>query len=222
MNPIKPTIKTEFFSALMLLIMAALSVFFYLNFPETVPTHWNYKGEIDAYSSKGFGAFFMPIFTFGLYILFLCLPYFDPNKDRYQEFSKVYQTFKNLFLALMTFIYILTGLAGLGYPVDVGLLIPASIGVFFIILGNYFGKIKQNWFFGIKTPWTLSNEEVWNKTHRFGGKVFILVGLFLIFGTLLPKNIFWIFFIVFVIFGSLIPVIYSYFIFKKIKEKETK
>jgi uncharacterized membrane protein len=25
---------------------------------------------------------------------------------------------------------------------------------------------------GIKTPWTLSSEEVWNKTHRLGGKFY--------------------------------------------------
>ncbi|MDR1944584.1 MAG: SdpI family protein [Candidatus Peribacteria bacterium] len=27
--------------------------------------------------------------------------------------------------------------------------------------------MKQNFFVGMKFPWTLSDEEVWNKTHRF-------------------------------------------------------
>ncbi|MDR3150103.1 MAG: SdpI family protein [Candidatus Peribacteria bacterium] len=26
----------------------------------------------------------------------------------------------------------------------------------------------------MKLPWTLDNEEVWNKTHRFSGKIFML------------------------------------------------
>jgi len=38
------------------------------------------------------------------------------------------------------------------------------------------GRIRQNYFFGIKTPWTLANEEVWRKTHRFTGYVWVAAG----------------------------------------------
>lgn len=29
---------------------------------------------------------------------------------------------------------------------------------------------------GIRTPWTLTSELAWNKTHRLGGKLFMLTG----------------------------------------------
>lgn len=29
----------------------------------------------------------------------------------------------------------------------------------------------------ILNPWTLANEQVWQKTHRLGGKLFVLVGV---------------------------------------------
>ena len=41
---------------------------------------------------------------------------------------------------------------------------------------------------GIRTPWTLSSEEVWNKTHRMGGKIFMLGGLILMFSGFYPVN----------------------------------
>ncbi|MEK7167698.1 MAG: SdpI family protein, partial [Patescibacteria group bacterium] len=55
-----------------------------------------------------------------------------------------------------------------------------------IVLGNYLGKIKPNWFMGIRTPWTLSSEVVWNKTHRMGGRLFIILGLTLMIVPWLP------------------------------------
>lgn len=50
----------------------------------------------------------------------------------------------------------------------------------FIVLGNYMPKTRSNWFVGIRTPWTLSSEETWVKTHRFGGKLFVLIGIMLV------------------------------------------
>jgi len=94
------------------------------------------------------------------------------------------------------------------------------IGVLFIILGNYMGKIKPNWFMGIRTPWTLSNEEVWNKTHRLGGKMFILLGLVMICGTFLPSETFWKAFTVSIVIILLIPMIYSYLLYRKLKENK--
>ena len=218
-NTIKLNLKTELIPIALILVSLAASFYFYTNFPSTVPTHWNYKGEIDGWSSKAFAAFFFPILNIGLYLLFLVIPYLDPKKDRYQQFAKVYHVFKNLFVIFMTAIYFLVGLAGLGYSVSVGSIVPISVGVLFLILGNYMGKIKSNWFMGIRTPWTLSNETVWNKTNRLGGKIFILVGILLIVGIVLPPAIFWGLFIVGIAITVIVPMVYSFVLYKKIEKK---
>ncbi|MFA6321856.1 MAG: SdpI family protein [Candidatus Buchananbacteria bacterium] len=219
MNPVKPTFKTEVIPIIAILLSVLASFYFYANFPDLVPTHWNYRGEIDGYAPKLFGAFFFPALIIGIYLFFLFLPYLDPQKNRYQEFAKVYHTFKTLIVLFMVFIYFFTGLAGLGYPAPVNIVVPIGVGILFLVLGNYLGKIKPNWFMGIRTPWTMSNEEVWNKTHRLGGKIFMLIGLFMIFGTILPATWFFISFMAVVIIGSLIPIFYSYWLFKKITNK---
>jgi len=218
-NPIKPNFKTEFIPILLILLSIIASFYFYDHFPEKVPTHWNYKGQIDGWSGKTFAAFFSPGLNLIMYLLFLAFPYLDPKKDRYADFARVYHVFKGLLITVMTVIYFYIGLAGLGYELPVAVVIPAAIGVLFVVLGNYFGKIKPNWFMGIRTPWTLSNEEVWNKTHRLGGKLFMLMGFFMILGTILPPAIFWGFFIFGTVIVALIPAIYSFIIFKKLEKK---
>jgi uncharacterized membrane protein len=89
------------------------------------------------------------------------------------------------------------------------------VGLLFILMGNLMGKIRQNWFVGIRLPWTLSSENVWNKTHRLGGMLFVASGILLLFGLFLPGI--WtyamlLFSIVAILAGT---GIYSYVIYKR-------
>ncbi|MBI4779454.1 SdpI family protein [Candidatus Falkowbacteria bacterium] len=218
-NPIKPTIKTEFIPLLLIILALASGVFFYNNLPERIATHWNFAGEIDGWGSGKTQAIIFPLLIIGIYLLFLLIPYLDPKKERYEQFNKVYHIFKGIILALMAVIYFIVGLNGLGYNLPVGAIIPGLIGLLFIILGNYLGKIKMNWFMGIRTPWTLSSEEVWNKTHRFGGKMFILAGFLMIAEIFLPLSWKLPVFIIMMAVLLLGTVGYSYFVYLQEKKK---
>lgn len=78
----------------------------------------------------------------------------------------------------------------MGYEVSIDKIIPSIVGILFIVIGNYMPKIKSNYFYGIKTPWTLSSDTSWRKTHRLGGKVFIISGFIIILSSfLLPGNL---------------------------------
>ena len=219
MNPIKPTIKTEFFSLLLIAISIAASFYFYAHFPERVVTHWNFAGEPNGWSGRAFAAFFFPALFIGMYVLFLVLPRLDPQKARYEEFAKIYNIFRNFILAALVAIYFIASGNNLGAKIDIGLLIPMIIGALFLVLGNYFGKIKRNWFVGIRTPWTLSSEEVWNKVHRFGGKVFMFCGIIMFLTGFAPVS--WrlplfIADIIILLFGTMV---YSYIVYWKEKKK---
>lgn len=58
-----------------------------------------------------------------------------------------------------------------------GRLLPEALLLFFAILGNLTYNIKPNYFIGIRTPWTLKSEEVWRRTHHFGGIWTFITGL---------------------------------------------
>lgn len=186
-SPIKLTIKTEIIPLFFLLLTAIAGYYFYYHFPAVVVTHWNWAGQPDGWGSGKTNAIVLPLVTLGMYILFLVLPYLDPKKERYVEFAKVYHVFKGILVSFMAIIFIITSINNLGYFVPIGKVVPAMVGLLFIVMGNYMGKLKKNWFIGVRTPWTLSSEEVWNKTHRFSGKIFILSGVLMIINGWIPS-----------------------------------
>src|SRR5262245_49193657 len=62
------------------LLTVGFSMAIYPRLPEQIPTHWNIKGEIDAYGSKQWAAFLLP----GMMVLFLrlfrVLPWLSPKR----------------------------------------------------------------------------------------------------------------------------------------------
>lgn len=212
-------LKQEVFSLVIIAVVILSSLYFYSIFPETVAIHWNSKGEVDGWGSKFFGAFFIPLLLLGLYGMFLTLPKIDPKKDRYQEFGRAYKIFQNMIILFLAIIYYITAINAIGYEINVAKVVPVLVGLLFVVIGNYLGKLRRNWFVGIKTPWTLSSENVWNKTHRFGGWVFIFGGLSLTGIAYLPSPFVLYFFVADILFLAISPVLYSYSIFKKEEKK---
>lgn len=90
------------------------------------------------------------------------------------------------------------------------------LALFFASLGNLFNNIKPNYFIGIRVPWTLENEDNWRKTHHLGAKLWFFGGLVL-FALILfiPKA--WVFtlFIGFVAILTIIPIAYSYWLYRQ-------
>ncbi len=49
-----------------------------------------------------------------------------------------------------------------------------------LVVGNYPGALRPNYFIGIRTPWTLEDPEIWQRTHRVAGKLWVGVSLVLL------------------------------------------
>lgn len=215
----KINIKKEVLPIIIIILSVVSSFYFYNKFPNTVATHWNFKGEVDGYSSSFIGAFMMPILLVIFYFAMLYIPEIDPKKDKYKEFENIYRWFRIVFLIVMFGIYIMSSLYNLGYKVDINIWVPILVGGMMIFLGSCMGKIKNNYFFGIKTPWTLSSENVWDKTHKFGGYVFIIFGLLIIILPFLNKKLGIIAFFSGVLLTTLGTSIYSYIIYRQENNK---
>lgn len=184
----KFNLKTELPSLLIILIIIFSSFYFYANFPAQVATHWNFRGEADGFSAKTFASFFFPALIIFMYVMFFVLPHLDPKKARYDEFKKAYAIFRHLIVIALGIVYLATGVYNLGYNINIGIITAWTIGLLMIIFGNYMAKIKNNWFLGIRTPWTLSNENVWNRTHRVGRYLFIIFGVVVMIAPFLPET----------------------------------
>jgi len=216
-NPIPYSPKTEIWPLLILITAIGLSFWAYPQLPERVISHWNFYGQADGWSSREFHAIFFPGLLVAMYALFSLMPKFDPKGERYREFAGVYRLIRNLILLVLFIVFTAATYANLGYAVKIGPIVATAIGLLMIALGNYFGKLKRNWFIGIRTPWALSSENVWNKTHRLGGRLFILWGLGLIIAPWLDPTV-----ALLVLLGGIAVliwiVVYSYVLFKKEKK----
>jgi uncharacterized membrane protein len=205
-----------------LLIIVSIP-FIYLSYiwtslPVIVPTHWNYKGEIDGWGKKSsliFITFLLPVLT---YLLFSIIPLIDPKKKIQAMGNKFYNLkfFMVLFMsALAIFIIHSVKEQSIANPA----FLTFSIGLLYMLLGNYMKTIKANYFIGIRTPWTLENESVWKTTHILAGKLWFVGGLSIIISSLIASNKFnSVFLISVTILIAFIPIIYSYLEFKKIEK----
>lgn len=142
-----------------------------------VPVHWNIEGEVDSYGNKTFGLLLGPGLILFIAILLAFVPRMEPRIENLQQSQKAYKSFWGVLLVFMLALHIVTTSAAMGLPVNMTTMMAFMMGVLFMAIGNYLGKIRSNFMFGIRTPWALSSEESWNKTHRLGGRLFFVVGL---------------------------------------------
>lgn len=141
-----------------------------------IPTHWNIRGEVDGYGGRFEGLLLVPLLATGMYVLLLALPRLDPARANYASFAGPYRVMRAALAIMLAGLHALLVATALGYEVDTGRWVPVGIGLLFVVLGNVMGKVRPNYFVGIRTPWTLSSARSWEKTHRAGGRVFVVGG----------------------------------------------
>jgi uncharacterized membrane protein len=206
--------KSEIIALLIILISIATAVYFYPRVPDRIPSHWNYKGEIDQHMTRFWGLFIMPIVLIAMYLLFIILPRIDPLKANILKFRKYFDGFIILILLFMLFIQYFIALSAQGINIKPHIFMPIALGILFFYIGILLQNAKRNWFIGIRNPWTMSSDAVWDKTHQLGGKLFKTVGVISILSILLGKYAF-AFVIIPIIISLIYVTIYSYRIYKK-------
>jgi len=222
-NPIKPTAKTEWFSIVFIILTFLAGVYFLQRFPAQVPTHWNFQGQIDGYSSPLLAAFLVPVMMLVIYLVFLFIPYLDPKRDQYGSFATIYHKFKDLIIGFLFIINLMIGLNGIGRPIAVGFWTPILVGLLFISIGGLLEKVKMNWFLGIRTPWTLSSETVWAKTHKLSSRVLMFSGVLMAATAFVPAKIKIVLFVLVIALIVLALPIYSYVLYvQEGKNKDNK
>jgi uncharacterized membrane protein len=144
--------------------------------PDLIPVHWNISGVVDGYLPKAQGLILWPALSIALYLGMLFAPRIDPKRRNYAFFTGAYGVIRLSLLAFIAALYCVTHLVMRGIRISMLTFMPVAIGILFMVMGNFLGKIRPNWLVGIRTPWTLSDPEVWTRTHRVGGWLFVGTG----------------------------------------------
>ncbi len=164
---------------------------------------------------KDFFAFPISISLFLLVIFWICILFSFYDNEKNEQSEKVI----NLILWIIPFISILMSvvmlLVSLGGDKYVSNIMAVFLGIVFMVIGNYLPKCKQNRTIGIRIKWTLTNEENWNKTHRFSGFVFTICGVILIVVSFLSEKFIFALFPIVVLVACVASTLYSYLYYKK-------
>jgi uncharacterized membrane protein len=156
-------------------LLPILYFFFLLpDMPAEVPTHFNSRGEPDAYGSPWTVLLAIVVIVIPVNLILQYAPKIDP-KQKIKLEQASFQRLRLLLALSMAALAVVIVHATVN-PVSVNF-ISLIIWALFAFIGNYMQNVKHNYFIGVRTPWTLENEEVWRKTHRLTGRAFFYGGI---------------------------------------------
>lgn len=179
----------KLYSALyaVLLICVIGTVIFLILSPDRIPVHYNFAGEVDRIGSK-YENLIWPGFAIGMGVFFLLMARI-PRKKGEKTNEKVLMiagVCTLVFFTLLGFYFMLKALrydpqaaSQVSYD-DVNRFVSIDIGALLVVLGNIMPKMRRNAMFGLRTKWSMTNDNVWQKSQRFGGITSVIAGFIMI------------------------------------------
>jgi len=199
---------------LIILTSFFIGIFLYPKMPSIIASHWNTEGQVNGFITKFWALFLMPFISLLLFLLFILIPKIDPLRENIKKFIKYYNLFILFIILFLFYLYLLTIFWNLGFIFNMNLALTPAFAILFYCAGNLIKNAKRNWFIGIRTPWTLSNDKVWDETHKIGGNLFKAVGIIALLGVFFPNYAIF-FLIIPAIIVSVYTFIFSYFEYQK-------
>lgn len=148
--------------ALVIVLGFVLTAMVFSQLPETVPTHWNYKGEADGFGRRA-TVWIVPVMQIPMASLFLGLS-FGLGKSEREKTS-----FLLLGIMLSVFMLVLQCLilaSCLNYKIDMSRWLGVAMCLMFMGLGFGMKDLPRNGLAGIRTPWSMASDEAWAITHQ--------------------------------------------------------
>jgi len=168
--------------ALLLVVTAAV----YAQLPERMAIHFDASGQPDSFLTKPLAVALGPAIGIGTVLLFRILPVIDPLGANISAFKRYYDLLAVVTVGILAYVQGLVLAYNLGYRFDITQAIVPVLAVVYYVAGLVVENAEQNWFVGIRTPWTLSDEEIWNRTHERSGILFKLAAVVSLFALAFP------------------------------------
>ena len=154
------------------LLVAAL----YSWLPDPYPTRMDSSGLAVGFTRKPVGPFVTPLLTAAALLGMFVFPKLSPKKFRVDKFRRVFDVVYFVSIAASVSLSTIGVLEVIGIRVPTGMSrLPISLSL--LVFGNFLSKTTKNFWLGIRTPWTLASDEVWLKTHRVAGAMFMIAGV---------------------------------------------
>lgn len=201
-------------------LSGAVSLFAAPSLPEQIVSHWNAAGQPDGTMSKTVSLALVPLLSALLLGLFALLPRIDPLRDNIAEFRRYYDWFVVVFTGYLFVVHAGIIAFNLGYEFDFTTFVLIGVAGLFYYIGVLLTHAKRNWFVGIRTPWTLESDEVWNRTHELGGRLFKLTAVLALVGLTFDEYAIY-FLVVPALLTAGITTVYSFVLYRRLDRTET-
>lgn len=174
------------------MVITTVAVLWFL--PDTIPAHYGISGEVDRWGSK-YESFILPgiSLVFGVAMLLGAWISGRSSRKEVEQGSRIFVIAGNVSLAVfnvMTLFFLYTSWTQMEYlegVPEIGLrILFAVIAIMLLILGAVMPQVKQNAWFGVRIKWTMQSVSVWEKSQRFGGKLFMGAALLCLASLALP------------------------------------
>lgn len=200
-------------SSIVILLPMILGFFGGKILPEEIAVHWGFNGKADGFMSPSAIFTILPLIMLAVHWICMVLSMLiDKNAEQNKKIMNI--TFWIIPFISLTACGLMFSSA-LGYTANVSAFVYIILAVAFIFIGNYMPKTVRNRTMGIKIKWTLANDENWNATHRFAGKIYVIVGILSLLAIPLPTVALPFVLIAIILLCVVLPVIYSYRFYKK-------
>lgn len=191
--------------------------------PASMPLHYDMSGKVDRIGGKGeflMGILILCGVNLFTYLLISNIHKVDPKRVKAEQSATFHKLAAgvSIFLSALNVIIILSGISH-GEGIAQKAILPL-VGLLLAFIGNHMNNIKPNYFAGIRVPWTLNDENNWKQTHRIASHVWVAGGLTITVASLIVKpEIMGMLMLVLIAIMVIIPVGYSYLLFRKTKSQ---
>ncbi len=163
-------------------VMLLVSAWAWIQLPPDarIPIHWGANGEVNGWADKTVGLLLLPAIAAGIAIMFASIPRIEPRRQNLERSATAYRAIWIGVMLLLLGLQVLAVGAAMGAQFDMTKLVFVGTGALFVVIGNYLPKVRPNYLVGIRTPWTLTSDVSWTRTHRIGGRLFVIEGIVMI------------------------------------------
>jgi len=210
---------------LIMLLPAVYLAIVWTGIPQTVPMHFDLKGNVDQYGTKTDLLIMTAVLTslnMLAYLAILNIYKIDPKKYAAQNKERLQRIGFSVALYLAAVSAMLIYVISTNHVDIVMKFVFIAMGLLFALIGNNMYNLKPNYFAGMRLPWTLENEDNWRATHHVAGRLWFFGGFVIaLLAFVLDEQ--WSVYSTFIAlsFLVLIPVIYSYRYYKRSQQKNS-
>jgi immunity protein, SdpI family len=190
-----------------------LTAALYSRLPPKVPIHFDWHGVPDGFADRAIGAWLLPATAAGLWILLRFGAALLPGAWRKRLEASPTSAAALLVVGLLTLLDVAKLYVALNPGRTAGGAFSIAFAVFWLLLGQILPRIRRNPFIGIRTTWTLTSDENWLRTHRFGGWVFTAAGLAALPCALAGAHAVS---LVLIVTSAIVPAVYSYVLARRL------